>query len=376
MFFFKAGKKRSKDRAADDASGKTAAENASKKAASGSRDAAGNEASENRISGDREKGTEVARPELVQAFLRDLASARNASRATIAAYGRDLDDLETWLSGQGLSLQRPNDIARPVFQAWVSFLFRQGLAKSSMSRKLSSLRSYFRHLHDRGEVDSLFAVQIKNPKQEQRTPSALNVDEARDMLELGPKTPATRVRGTSAAEAQNLDVRDIALAELLYGSGLRVSEALGLDAAQVNPKDGYVRVLGKGNRERLAPLTDASVEALEKWLCLRGALANAHEPALFVGARGARLDRREARRIVESLCKRAGLSRTISPHALRHSFATHLLAAGADMRVVQELLGHKRLATTQRYTHVSVAQLAKTYDEAHPLSENRKEKGR
>ncbi len=370
MFFFKPGKTRSQDKAVDGANGAKVPENASE-TASGSTDAAANGAS-----GDRKKRAEIVRPELVQAFLRDLASARNASRATIAAYGRDLDDLEAWLWDQGLSLQRPNDIKRPVFQAWVSSLFRQGLAKSSMSRKLSSLRSYFRHLHDRGEVDSLLAIQIKNPKQEQRTPRALNVDEARDMLERDAKTPATRVRGTSAAKAQSLDVRDLALAELLYGSGLRVSEALGLDAAQVNPKDGYVRVLGKGNRERLAPLTDASVEALEKWLSLRGTLANAHEPALFVGARGARLDRREARRIVESLCKRAGFSRTISPHALRHSFATHLLAAGADMRVVQELLGHKRLATTQRYTQVSVAQLAKTYDEAHPLSENKKKKGK
>ena len=164
-------------------------------------------------------------------------------------------------------------------------------------------------------------------------------------------------------------VSDIALAELLYGSGLRISEALGLNDTDVDPDAGYVRVLGKGSRERLAPLSDTSRETLAIWKKMRPLIAVPEEPALFTGARGKRLDRREARRILEELCRAAGLDRTISPHVLRHSFATHLLAAGADLRAVQELLGHARLSTTQRYTQISLEHLMKVYDSSHPLAQ-------
>jgi integrase/recombinase XerC len=154
---------------------------------------------------------------------------------------------------------------------------------------------------------------------------------------------------------------------------LRVSEALGLDARGIQAGVEVLRILGKGKKERLCPLTDTAREALALWISLRSRLAAAGESALFVGLRGKRLNRREAQRIIEALCRRAGLPQTVSPHALRHSFATHLLEAGADLRSVQELMGHSRLATTQRYTHLTLAHLTAVYDKAHPLADNNKQ---
>ena len=172
--------------------------------------------------------------------------------------------------------------------------------------------------------------------------------------------------GTESAESARLLCRDLALAELLYGSGLRISEALGFDIDDVQLSSRVLRVMGKGSRERLAPLSDTSCESLKAWLDERPLLALPEEQALFVGSRGSRLNRREAARIVERLCRRAGLDFTVSPHSLRHSFATHLLSAGADLRSVQELLVHRRLTTTQRYTQVSLEHLMEAYDKAHP----------
>ncbi|MDR2669161.1 MAG: tyrosine-type recombinase/integrase, partial [Desulfovibrio sp.] len=158
------------------------------------------------------------------------------------------------------------------------------------------------------------------------------------------------------------------LAEVLYGSGLRVSEALSLNEGRINGTSATMRIPGKGGKERLAPLTDTARAALDVWLEQRPLLADPAERALFVGERGRRLNRREALRILDRLCRQAGLPQTVSPHALRHSFATHLLEAGADLRSVQELMGHSRLSTTQRYTHLNLAHLTAVYDKAHPKS--------
>ena len=153
--------------------------------------------------------------------------------------------------------------------------------------------------------------------------------------------------------------------ELLYGSGLRISEALSLDVADFSRDTTVLRVLGKGSRERLVPLSSTSREALRQWMRIRTEIAKPDETALFVGARGRRLNRREAERIVDASCKKVGLDVSISPHGLRHAYATHLLEAGADLRSVQELLGHKRLTTTQRYTQISLENLIRAYDAAH-----------
>ena len=181
-----------------------------------------------------------------------------------------------------------------------------------------------------------------------------------------------RTAAAVSPKEHHLLCRDLALAELLYGSGLRISEALQLDVGDVRSDEQVARVIGKGNKERLAPMSDTSVRALAAWLIERPALADPDETALFGGARGHRLNRREAARRLGLLCRKAGLDQTISPHALRHSFATHLLDAGADLRSVQELLGHRRLSTTQRYTQVSLDRLMRVYDAAHPRAHEKK----
>ena len=164
-------------------------------------------------------------------------------------------------------------------------------------------------------------------------------------------------------------LRDKALLELLYGSGLRISEALGLNVNDIRPESGHVQVMGKGSKERIVPLSDASKDALSRWLSVRDRVPPAHgERAAFLGRRGKRLDRRQAARILEERAAEAGIPQHLSPHDLRHSFATHLLEGGADLRAVQELLGHSRISTTQRYTHLNMEALTRIYDAAHPLS--------
>ncbi len=305
---------------------------------------------------------------LVASFLQHLEARRNASPATVQAYASDLQAFGRHLEGRGKDLGDPADLARRDVQSWVASLFHAGQAKSSTARRLAALRTFFRWLKKTGRVEDLSCIELPNPKQDQRSPKALNVEEAFQLLDGGAQAELPRARGTTEEQASALHARDLALAELLYGSGLRISEALGLDDGAVDPGLGFVRVMGKGAKERIAPLSDSSREALEDWKAQRRVLAPAGEPALFVGARGRRLDRREARRILEELCRAAGLSRTVSPHVLRHSFATHLLAAGADLRAVQELLGHRKLSTTQRYTQVSLDQVVQAYDKAHPYA--------
>jgi len=300
---------------------------------------------------------------LVEAFLTWMAVQRGASTATQKAYASDLRQLEEFLRGQSVDLGRPETVTRRHVQAYLAWLFRQGEAKSSMARKLAAARSFFRFQQRNGAVGENVAAQVRNPRQEKRHPRALNVDETFALLDTAPGPS-----GTESAEAARLLCRDLALAELLYGSGLRISEALGLNLDDVQLSSRVLRVMGKGARERLAPLSDTSCESLKAWLDERPLMALPEEQGLFVGSRGARLNRREAARIIERLCHRAGLDFTVSPHSLRHSFATHLLAAGADLRSVQELLGHRRLTTTQRYTQLSLEHLVETYDKAHPRS--------
>ena len=311
----------------------------------------------------------------VDAFLVWMEVQKGASPATLKAYGSDLAQLAEFLRGQDADLGRPETVTKRHIQAYLAWLFRLGDAKSSMARKLAAARSYFRFQQRSKAVTENVAVQVRNPRQEKRHPRALNVDETFALLDTAqkpgqapgkPPGQKTGQPGADSAEAERLLCRDLALAELLYGSGLRISEALGLDIDDVQLSSRVLRVMGKGSRERIAPLSDTSCDSLKSWLDERPLMAQPDEPALFVGSRGSRLNRREAARIVERLCRRAGLDFTVSPHSLRHSFATHLLTAGADLRSVQELLGHSRLTTTQRYTQVSLEYLMEAYDKAHP----------
>ena len=296
--------------------------------------------------------------ESVEMFLAHLEFEKGYSPATVTAYGKDVLQFEEVLTRQGLSLAEPAGVTKRQIQSFLADLHRQGMNKVSMGRKLSALRAFFRFCARMRLITALPTEGVGNPKTEKRHPDLLNVDQAFALL--------GQTNNGKAENTPALAARDLCLAEILYGSGLRISEALSLDAGRLSAGSETLRVLGKGGKERLAPLTDSAREALAAWLELRPVLAPARERALFVGVRGSRLNRREAQRIIETLCRRAGLPQTLSPHGLRHSFATHLLEAGADLRSVQELMGHARLTTTQRYTHLNLSHLMAVYDKAHP----------
>ena len=307
----------------------------------------------------RGSGNDFGLPEIGQAFLAYLDLEKGCSEATLCAYAGDLARFEEYLRGRNLSIAEPGAVNKDHIRGFVAELHRMGVQKSSVARKLSCLRSFFKYLAARNLVSYNPAAGVRNPKQEKRRPDFLNVDQALALMEA--KVPD---------DAEGL--RDLALAELLYGSGLRISEALGLGVDDVDTSSGLIRVMGKGAKERLAPLSEAGKKRLEAYLARRGEfLPDFKEDALFLGRRGARLQRRQANRILLKLAESANLPERVHPHMLRHSFATHMLEAGADLRSVQKLLGHSRLSTTQRYTHISMAKVARTYDQAHPLAKRK-----
>lgn len=321
-------------------------------------------------------------PDSIEMFLAHLELEKGFSKATVAAYAGDLAQFENLMQAKGMTLGRPAEITKKHVQAFMADQHRQRMGKSSVARRLSALRSFFRFCARMRMVETLPTEGVKNPRQDKRHPDVLNVDQTFALLSAKAASPTgdpgpgggfpgdfTGDSLGDSAKAEALAARDLALAELLYGSGLRISEALGLNVNQVNMENAAARVMGKGGKQRLAPLSDSSMETLKRWLELRPRLLPTgarDDDALFLGSRGGRLARRQAQRIIEDLCLRAGLPQTVSPHALRHSFATHLLEAGADLRSVQELLGHSRLSTTQRYTHLNLAKLVEVYDKAHP----------
>lgn len=306
-------------------------------------------------------------PDCAAAFLAWLEFQKGASPATVAAYGRDLLDFELFLRREGAGLADPGGVTKRHVQGFSASLFHQGVARSTTARKLSALRALFRHLLRGRKIAVDPCRGVRNPRQEQRHPAMLNVDQVFDLLTDVPPFPP-------ASPDDAIRTRDRALLELLYGSGLRISEALGLDTDDYVPGDRALKVWGKGSKERLAPLSDTSRAALNAWLAARSTLAGPDEQALFVGRRGARLNRRQAARIVEEAAVLTGIPQHISPHDLRHSYATHLLEGGADLRSVQELLGHSRISTTQRYTHLNLDTLTRVYDAAHPLAGDKTKK--
>jgi integrase/recombinase XerC len=286
-------------------------------------------------------------PDSVAQFLDYLDHERGASPHTLRGYATDLAEFRTFLARQGVrGLARADSRA---IRAWLAWLHDRKLAKSSIARKLATVRSCFKFLARRGAVELNPARQVRSPKLPKRLPSFLPKDESKDLLDLEP--------GPSEA-----GLRDRALLELLYASGLRVAECCGLDRDDVDRRQGTVRVTGKGGKERVVPVGDAALQAVDAWLAVRG---EARGP-LFTNSRGGRLTTRSVHRIVKGRARAAGIDRRVTPHTLRHSFATHMLGEGADLRLIQELLGHSRLSTTQRYTHVSPEHLMKVYDAAHP----------
>ena len=283
----------------------------------------------------------------VAAFLRYLSAERGASLHTVRGYRADLADCVAFLERRGLGALADAD-AR-VVRGYLADLHDRGLARTSIARRLATLRSFFRFLIRRGRARVNPAKEVKTPSLPGRLPVHLPIDQSEALFRL------------PTADAES-DRRDRAILEVLYAAGVRVAELSGLEVEDVDLRDGAVRVLGKGRKERMVPLGAKAVEALHAYL---GPREGGRGP-LFLNPRGGRLTVRSLHRIVRARARAAGLAGRVTPHTLRHTFATHLLDAGADLRLIQELLGHARLTTTQRYTHVSAARLAKVYDAAHP----------
>ena len=306
-------------------------------------------------------------PDNARLFLAWLEYQKGASEATVEAYAQDILDFEQYLDEFGVSLAAPADIDKQMVQGFTAHLFRKGIAPSSRARKLSALRTLFRHLQRLHKIEADPAAGVRNPKQDQRHPAMLNVDQMFTLLAEAGEDASAPATVSSPEEAMAL--RDKALLELLYGSGLRISEALDLDVDDIRPGSAALLVMGKGSKQRRILLSDTCMAALARWMAAREQVPPQHgEQAVFLGRRGKRLDRRQAARILDEHARLAGLPQHVSPHDMRHSFATHMLEGGADLRAVQELLGHSRISTTQRYTHLDLNALTRIYDAAHPLS--------
>ena len=287
----------------------------------------------------------------VEQFLRSLAVERGASPHTLRSYRADLADCAAFLAAGRLGTLVGAD-ARTL-RAYLAALHERGLARTSIARRLAALRSFFRFLMRRGRASANPAREVSTPKLPRKLPAYLPIDESEALLRV---TPPPTAGG----------VRDRAILELFYATGIRVAELAGLDVEDLDLREGAVRVLGKGRKERIVPVGRKAVEALRAYLAREG---ERESGPVFLNGRGGRLTVRSVHRIVRARARAAGLHRRVSPHTLRHTFATHLLDAGADLRLIQELLGHARLGTTQKYTHVSTDRLMKVYDSAHPRAQ-------
>ncbi|HEX9295720.1 MAG TPA: tyrosine recombinase XerC [Polyangiaceae bacterium] len=293
----------------------------------------------------------------VNEFLDFMASERRASPHTVAAYRRDLGQLATFLvenRGDRVTLE---DVDVYILRQWLGALARV-IVSSSVARKIAAVKALFRYVHQRGLIDKNPAAQLSSPKVRRPLPTFLSVDAAREVVE-------------SAQEEDPAAIRDRAILEVLYGSGLRVAELVGLELGDIELHARTVRVVGKGKKERVVPLGRPAVRALERYLAVRSRLAQSHPTALFQSNRGARIGVRHVQLMVSRHGALGAGRADVHPHALRHTCATHMLEGGADLRAIQEMLGHASLATTQRYTHVSLDQLMKVYDGAHPLAKRR-----
>jgi len=289
-------------------------------------------------------------------FLRYLHAERNASQLTIKSYREDLTSLVEFLSESFGGAVKPADITPLDLRGYVAALHDAGYAKSSVARRLASLRSFFRFAQREGLVEGNPAKPLRNPRPDRKLPHFLNTEEIGRLFETPPVD-------------KPLGLRDRAILEVMYSGGLRVSETVGVNDEDLDLDSGLVRIRGKGKRERLAPLGSFSIRAAQQWLAARE--LSPREPQdgqapVFVSKFGRRITTRSVARMLEKHLKLAGLDNRTTPHTLRHSFATHLLDRGADIRSVQELLGHKSLVTTQIYTHVSTAGLRAAYQKAHP----------
>jgi integrase/recombinase XerC len=330
-------------------------------------------------------------------YLEYLRAVKNASPHTISNYGKDLAQFVAYLSPPGLEPPALSAVTHNTIREFVGHLHDHRLQKSSIARKLAALRSFFKYCVREGRLQENPARLVPTPKLPKRIPSVLSAEEMNGFLnqlaEMGPVSGAgsepPRKRAPSGAnaspgklvrlEAEGLLLpRDRALLELLYAAGLRVSELTGLNYPDMDQKERVLRVIGKGDKERIVPYGSKAQEALEKYWPLREQLLlqasnnrgrhrdASHIEAVFLNYAGRRLTQRSVGRIVKKYVRLVNVNWDLHPHSLRHAFATHLLADGADLRAIQELLGHQSLSTTQKYTHASIRQLMDIYDKAHP----------
>jgi len=287
-------------------------------------------------------------------FLTFLKHEKNASPHTIACYKRDLLQLESYLEERKVKLREIDNV---VLRGFMARLQEKGNKKSTVARKLAAIRSFLQFCMKKKWLEDNPAKIVATPKQEKHVPSFLSEDEMAEFLDL----PQSN---------QPLDLRDRAVLELLYATGMRVSELAGLNLDNVNFSERLVWVRGKGKKERIVPFGRKAEESLAFYIRARPQInkGDIEEETLFLNYRGERLTSRSVERIVDRYIRLTALRRKISPHSLRHSFASHLLSRGADLRVIQELLGHESLATTQKYTHLDLRQLLEVYRKSHPRS--------
>lgn len=291
----------------------------------------------------------------ISEFLAYLRHEKNASPHTVAAYGRDLREVAAYLKEREV---RWDKAANVVLRGFLAELHEKKRKKSTVGRKLAALRSFYDFCVRTKRIAENPAKILATPRQDRRVPSFLTEDETAELLDL-PRS------------SKPLDLRDKAILELFYATGIRVSELVGIEAADIHLGERLVRVRGKGKKERIVPFGGKAREALEAYGRARAGLSGegaAGEAAFFLNYRGGRLTARSVQRMVHKYIRRTAVARKISPHSLRHSFASHLLGRGADLRVIQELLGHASLATTEKYTHVDLRQLLSVYKKSHPRS--------
>ena len=295
---------------------------------------------------------------LAHSYSEHLTAERNLSENSIRAYLADLESLVQHLNQLGITEFSALTIGH--IRSWLANLQTKGAARSSITRRVVSIRAFTYWAAKNGWIPSDIGRDLVAPKPQRHLPEVLDIESARLALE------ALEVRAAEEGSAEA--IRDLAIVEVLYGSGIRVSELTGLDLGDVDRERMTIRVIGKGNKERVVPIGGPALRALDRWITVgRSQLfSDVSGAALFLGSRGKRIDQRVVRSIVYQSMSALGTNQKLGPHGLRHSAATHLLEGGADLRTVQELLGHSSLATTQIYTHVSQERIKKAYEKAHP----------
>jgi integrase/recombinase XerC len=303
---------------------------------------------------------------LVEEFVRHLSYERGLSAHTVRAYTADVSSLlgavvTQWQPDVELRQALDDRLDLAVLRSWLAGMAAGGQARTTMARRAAAARTFTAWLYRTGRMSTDVGLRLQSPVRGQTLPDVLKADQARSAI-------VRAQEHADAGEADPVPLRDVAMLELLYATGVRVGELCGLDVDDVDFERRIIRVIGKGDKERVVPFGVPAAQALDRWLQLgRPRVTSANSgPALFLGRRGARIDQRQVRRMVHSALERVEGAPSLGPHGLRHSAATHLLDGGADLRSVQELLGHATLTTTQLYTHVSVDRLRASYRQAHP----------